>query len=98
MTKARLFRLFLFVLAIMTIAGGAYAFQFQEDFAFYTNTNFTTQIGDQFFDCDRSETDWGSWTPYRIRNAWRCSDGHLVSHSCEEYDYGTQTWIYVACP
>jgi hypothetical protein len=98
MTKARLLRLFLFALAIMTIAVGAYAFQFQEDFAYYSNTYFTTQIGDQFIDCDGSETDWGTFSPYRIRNAWRCSDGKLFSHGCEEYDYGTQTWIAVACP
>ena len=96
--KARLFRLFLCVLAIMTIAGGAYAFQFQEALIYYTNTNFTTQTGEQFFDCDGSETDTGTFTPYRTRDDWRCSDGHLISHSCEEYDYGTQTWIYVACP
>ncbi len=96
--KARLFRLFLFGLAIMAIAGGAYAFQFQEDFAYYSNTNFTTQIGDQFFDCDGLETDTGSFSSYRITNLWRCSDGKLLIHDCQEYDYGTQSWISVACP
>jgi hypothetical protein len=97
MARKNVFRICLVALTMMA-AVSVYAAGYYQTYTFYGDTTFTTWVGEQDFDCDGFETDWGSWTPYRTVDVWRCSDDKHMVHNCQEYNYSTQSWESIACP
>jgi hypothetical protein len=97
MTKWKALRLCLWVLAII-IAGSLFASTHEVLYTYYSNSTFTTSVGSQDFDCNDVETDTGSFSAYRTVDVYRCSDGLHQDHNCQEFDFGTLTWINVTCP
>lgn len=99
MAKVKAMRFLLYVLAIGAIAGASFALDNHEvKYTYFSNSTLTTWVGEQDFDCDNFETDYGSLSSYRTVDVWRCSDGLHQVHNCQEFDYATQSWINITCP
>jgi hypothetical protein len=97
MTKWKTLRLCLCALAII-IAGSLFAAMHEVLYTYYSNSNFTTSVGWQDFDCNDVETNFGSMSAYRTVDVYRCSDGLHQNHNCQEFDFATLTWFNVTCP
>lgn len=97
MARKNVLRILLVALAMMA-AVSLNATNFYSAYTYWGDTTFSTWVGEQDFDCDAYEQDWGSWTSYRTVDVWRCSDDAHIVHNCQIYNYSTQSWEGYTCP
>lgn len=82
--------------AILLYAASVLAGIWEVDYHYYSDGTFTTQVGEDDFLCDDSETGWGSTSDFRVRDRYSCNDGSHVGHACMVWT-DTQ-WTFVTCP